>query len=115
MGPRLRRSLLVGMAAVSLVVAAQSPPATAAIDQTPPNLTVNIKPLFVVGSVVDRDTTFPVEYAVNIAQLIQWSATDNVGVCSYDLFDYSRRVRSRAAPAVLAGHAVHVPGGRLQR
>jgi hypothetical protein len=49
MGSRLR-SLLVGMAAVSLVVAAQSPPATAAIDQTPPNLTVNIKPLFVVGS-----------------------------------------------------------------
>lgn len=85
MGPRLR-SLLVGMAAVCLVVAAQSPPATAAIDQTPPNLTVNIKPLFVVGSVVDRDTTFPVEYAVNIAQSILWSATDNVGVCSYDLF-----------------------------
>ena len=54
--------------------------------KTPPNLTVNIKPLFVVGSVVDRDTTFPVEYAVNIAQSIQWSATDNVGVCSYDLF-----------------------------
>ena len=48
MGPRLR-SLLVGMAAVSLVVAARSTPATAAIDQTPPNLTVNIKPLFVVG------------------------------------------------------------------
>lgn len=86
MGPRTRR-LLVGTAAVFLVVGALSPPARAAIDQTPPTLSVNIKPLFVVGSVVERFTQFPVEYATNVAQLIQWSATDNVGVCSYDLFD----------------------------
>ena len=85
MHPRLR-SLLVGTAAVGLMIGVLSPPATAAIDQTPPTLTVNIKPLFVVGSVVDRFTQFPVEYATNIAQSIEWSATDNVGVCSYDLF-----------------------------
>ena len=56
MGPRMR-SVLVGTAAVCLMIGAQSPPAGAAIDQTPPTLSVNIKPLFVVGSVVERDTT----------------------------------------------------------
>jgi hypothetical protein len=85
MGSRVR-SLLFGTAAICLMVGALSPPALAAIDQTPPKLKVNIKPRFVVGSTVERFTSFPVEYAENIAQLIKWSATDNVGVCSYDLF-----------------------------
>jgi hypothetical protein len=85
MGSRLR-DLLIATTTFGLVAGVLSTSAIAAIDQTPPTLTVNIKPRFVVGNVVSRDTTFPIEYATNIAQLIKWSATDNVGVCSYDLF-----------------------------
>jgi len=64
----------------------QLPMAHAAFDQTPPSLTVSIRPAFAVGNVV---TDFPIEtvhYTSDIVQLIQWSATDDVGVCSYDLY-----------------------------
>ena len=70
--------------------------ARAALDQTPPLLTVPVRPAFVVGSVVDQRIPEDGYYFAQIQQLIQWSATDNVGVCSYDL----QRVYAGADPAI---------------
>lgn len=75
-------TVLVGFMLASSVSFAQ-----AAFDQTPPSLAVPVRPAFVVGSVVND---YPIDtywYARDIAQLIRWSATDNVGVCGYDLYD----------------------------
>src|SRR5882672_7265664 len=85
MGYRVR-SFIVGSAVVALSAVAQVPAANAAFDQTPPSLTVNVTPSFVVGNVVTDDQIDTVHYTRDIEQLIQWSATDDVGVCSYDLF-----------------------------
>lgn len=85
MGCRMRR-FIVGSAVVAFSVIAQMPAANAAFDQTPPSLTVNVTPSFVVGNVVTDGQIDTVHYTNDIAQLIQWSATDDVGVCSYDLF-----------------------------
>jgi hypothetical protein len=85
MGCRMR-SLIMGFAVVTLTAIVQVPAANAAFDQTPPSLTVNVTPAFVVGNIVTDGEIDTVHYTRDIAQLIQWSATDNVGVCSYDLF-----------------------------
>jgi hypothetical protein len=84
---RLTRAVVVATASVGLMLGTQLSSAHAALDMKPPTLTVPVRPSFVVGSVVDD---YPIDqywYARNIAQLIKWSATDNVGVCSYDLYD----------------------------
>ena len=67
-------------------VGLQLPVAHAAFDQTPPSLTVTVRPAFVVGNVVTDSEIETVHYVNDVSQLIQWSATDNVGVCSYDLY-----------------------------
>ena len=58
----------------------------AAFDQTPPSLTVTVRPAFVVGNVVTDSQIETVHYVSDVSQLIRWSATDDVGVCSYDLY-----------------------------
>ena len=57
-------------------------------DRTPPQLNVGPKPAFVVGTIVDpvQMVEAPNFFAENIAQRITWSASDDVGVCSYDLY-----------------------------
>ena len=81
--------LMSGIFVMAFLVGIPVPGANAAdpIDQTPPSLTIPIKPAFVVGNVVERsiDVVESVEYVHNIQQLIQWSATDNVGVWNYDV------------------------------
>ena len=85
----MRRSMRLFISttiSIAFMWGTQLPLAHAAFDQTPPSLTVSIRPAFVVGNVV---TDFPIEtvhYTSDIAQVIQWSATDDVGVCSYDLY-----------------------------
>jgi hypothetical protein len=74
----------VAVAAIA-VTAGILPVAHATIDQTPPNLTVGLRPAFVVGSVVEDYQLEGFWYTRNVQQLIRWSATDDVGVCSYDL------------------------------
>ena len=79
------RSILATVLA-GFILATSASLAQAAFDQTPPSLSVPVRPAFVVGSVVDD---YPIDtywYAQNIAQSIRWSATDNVGVCGYDLY-----------------------------
>ena len=79
------RSILVTVLA-GFMLATSVSLAQAAFDQTPPSLSVPVRPAFVVGNIVD---SFPIDtywYAQNIAQSIRWSATDNVGVCGYDLY-----------------------------
>ena len=83
---RRMRSLVVGFGLVVLAAGVQAPAANAAFDQTPPSLTVSVTPSFVVGNIVTDAPIETVHYTTDIAQLIQWSATDDVGVCSYDLF-----------------------------
>jgi hypothetical protein len=94
MSARSARTLGVAAAAFTLVLTGLASSAVAAVDQTPPVLTVGVKPAFVVGSQVsvspfciNDPEAFPVDcpYASDIAQLVTWSATDDVGVCSYDL------------------------------
>jgi hypothetical protein len=77
---------VVTTAAVGLTLATSVPSAQAALDQTPPALSVPVRPSFVVGNVVEDYAIDTYWYASNISQLIKWSATDNVGVCSYDLY-----------------------------
>jgi hypothetical protein len=94
---RFASGFLVGLAAVGLLAVLQVPtagvPAPAAaspVDQTPPVLTVPVKPAFVVGDILayDESCTFEgVGFTSNIDQSIRWSATDNVGVWDYDLYE----------------------------
>ena len=63
------------------------PIAHAAFDQTPPSLTVTVRPAFVVENIVTDSQIETVHYVSDVSQLIEWSATDDVGrVCSYDLY-----------------------------
>ena len=83
-----RRTLVV-VIAVALAAIASSP-AVGVPDNQPPKLSVALKPAFVVGSIVSVSQPFDVDpengYTSEIRQAMGWSATDNVGVCSYDLF-----------------------------
>lgn len=83
---RFTRVLLSMTISVGVMWGTQLAPAHAAFDQTPPTLTVNVRPAFVVGDIVTDSEIETVHYTNDIDQLIQWSAIDNVGVCSYDLF-----------------------------
>jgi len=56
----------------------QLPMAHAAFDQTPPSLTVSIRPAFAVGNVVTDLPIETVHYTSDIVQQIQWSATDSL-------------------------------------
>ena len=83
---RVTGRLILVTGLVGFMLATSVSLAQAAFDQTPPSLAVPVRPAFVVGSVVDD---YPIDtywYAQNIAQSIRWSATDNVGVCGYDLY-----------------------------
>ena len=82
---KLRGSLVIATVSVGLMFGTQATFARAALDQTPPSLTVPVRPAFVVGSVVDQQSPEDGYYFAQIQQLLRWSATDNVGVCSYDL------------------------------
>ncbi len=79
------RGFVVATVSVGIMLASSLSSAQAALDQTPPTLTVPVRPSFVIGDIVEDYTTVGYWYANDIAQLIKWSATDNVGVCSYDL------------------------------
>jgi hypothetical protein len=84
-------------------------PASAAIDQTPPKLHVPVRPAFVVGNRLDQyrlieDRTY--WYTTNIAQLIRYSATDDVGVCSYDV--YAVLAGSEPSPILQFSQKTHV-------
>ncbi|MEO8424163.1 MAG: hypothetical protein ABI595_09680 [Actinomycetota bacterium] len=83
---RFTRLFLSTTMLVGVMWGTQLPLAHAAFDQTPPTLTVNVRPSFVVGDIVTDSPIETVHYASDIEQLIQWSAIDDVGVCSYDLF-----------------------------
>lgn len=83
---KLRGSLVIATVSAGLMLGTQATFARAALDQTPPTLTVPARPAFVVGSVVDDYAIDSYWYSSNIAQLLKWSATDDVGVCGYDLF-----------------------------
>lgn len=83
---RITRVIVSAAISVGFMVGTQLPVAQAAFDQTPPTLTVDVRPSFVVGDIVTDSPIETVHYTSDIEQLIQWSATDNVGVCSYDLF-----------------------------
>jgi hypothetical protein len=61
--------------------------AQAALDQTPPTLDVPVRASFVVGDVVEDYELAGFWFTRDVAQLIRWTATDNVGVCSYDLYN----------------------------
>jgi hypothetical protein len=75
------------MVSVGSVLGWQMPSAQAVFDQTPPSLSVNVRPAFVMGNIVANGLEFDtVQYTTDIAQLIQWSATDDVGVCWYSLY-----------------------------
>jgi hypothetical protein len=76
---------LVVVIATGLLLVTTGTSAHAILDQTPPTLSVPVRPAFVVGSVVDDYELEGFTFAENIAQRIEWSATDDVGVCSYDL------------------------------
>jgi hypothetical protein len=71
---------------MGFILGTQSQFAQAAFDQTPPSLSVVVTPSFVVGNIVTDVPIDTVHFTTDVAQLIQWSATDNAGVCSYDLF-----------------------------
>ncbi len=83
---RLTRVVLSTTISMGFILGTQSPFAQAAFDQTPPSLSVVVTPSFVVGNIVTDLPIDTVHYTSDVAQLIQWSATDNAGVCSYDLF-----------------------------
>lgn len=85
MGRFVRGFIGLTMAA-GFTVGLQLPVAHAAFDQTPPSLTVTVRPAFVVGNIVTDSQIETVHYVSDVSQLIQWSATDDVGVCSYDLY-----------------------------
>ena len=85
----MRRSMRLFIStsiSIAFMWGTQLPLAHAAFDQTPPSLTVSIRPAFEVGNVVTDSPIETVHYTTGIVQLIQWSATDDVGVCSYDLY-----------------------------
>ena len=81
------RILAVTTASFSLLLGLQVHVANAAFDQTPPSLTVEAKPSFVVGNVlaVPSDDPEVAFFTYGIAQQLTWSATDDVAVCWYDL------------------------------
>ncbi len=83
---RFTRVLAGTTISVGFLLGTQLPLAQAAFDQTPPSLTVNVRPAFVVGNIVTDSPIETVHYTSDVAQLIEWSATDDVGVCSYDLY-----------------------------
>ena len=57
------------------------------IDQTPPSLTVDVRPAFVVGNIVANGLEFDHGSVHDgYRATIQWSATDDVGVCWYNLY-----------------------------
>lgn len=72
-------------------------PTPGGYDQTPPVLTVDVKPAFVVGNIVTPKkyesqladgTVVYTWYTQNIAEFTRWSATDDSGrVCYYHLVD----------------------------
>jgi len=83
---RFTGRLVLTMVLVGFMLTTSVSLAQAAFDQTPPSLAVPVRPAFVVGSVVND---YPIDtywYASDISQLIKWSATDNVGICSFDLY-----------------------------
>jgi hypothetical protein len=90
---RFTRGFVVATVTVGFMLATSVPFAQAALDQTPPSLTVPVAPSFVVGNIVE--TTYNGDpnscagfagFTLNIEQLIKWSATDDVAVSSYDLY-----------------------------
>jgi hypothetical protein len=83
---RFTGRLSLTMMFAGLMLATSVPMVRAALDQTPPTLTVPVRPSFVVGNVVDDYSLSGYWFANNIAQLSRWSATDNVGVSSYDFW-----------------------------
>ena len=83
---RFTRVVLSSTISVGFILGAHPSFAQAAYDQTPPSLSVNVTPSFVVGNTVTDQPIETVHFTGDVAQLIQWSGTDNVGVCSYDLF-----------------------------
>lgn len=83
---RFTRVVLSSTISVGFILGTHPPFAQASYDQTPPSLSVNMTPSFVVGNVVTDQPIETVHYTGDVAQLIQWSGTDNVGICSYDLF-----------------------------
>jgi hypothetical protein len=80
--------IIAALVLASVAIGVQ--PATAALDNNPPKLTVALKPAFVVGSVISAAAPFDIDpengYTFSIAQSIHWSATDDVGVCNFDLY-----------------------------
>lgn len=84
---RAARILAVAIVSFSVSLGLQVQIAQAAFDQTPPSLTVEAKPSFVVGNILDAPSEDPeiALFAFGIAQLLTWSATDDVAVCWYDL------------------------------
>ncbi len=81
------RVLTTMIVSAVLVVGVQAQTASAAVDQTPPVLVVDAKPAFVVGNILAPPSEDPelVNFTYGIEQLLNWSATDDVGVCWYDL------------------------------
>jgi hypothetical protein len=79
----------VALAAVAagLMLATSSAFAWAALDQTAPTLNVPVRASFVVGDIVEDYELDEFWFTTDVAQVIRWSATDNVGVCSYDLYN----------------------------
>ena len=51
---KLKGSFVIATVSVGLMFGTQATFARAALDQTPPSLTVPVRPAFVVGSVVDQ-------------------------------------------------------------
>jgi hypothetical protein len=81
------RILAVTATSFSLLFGLQVQVANAAFDQTPPTLTVQAKPAFVVGNILAAPSDDPEAalFTYGIAQQLTWSATDDVAVCWYDL------------------------------
>ncbi len=86
---KLRGFLVIATATVGLTLGTQVTFAQAAWDQTPPVLTVPVKPAFVVGNILAAPDIPPPGgdptdlFTNGIDQLLTWSATDNVGVSYY--------------------------------
>lgn len=101
----VRRSLLV--AGLIASVGIWSTPVMAAPDNKPPTLRVGLKPAFVVGTVISAAQPYDVDpqngYTTDIAQAMKWTATDNVGVCTYDL----SRVFAGQPPEIVFEYDTH--------